>query len=70
MTEAKAKTHLRKMLRSFTGGTVLHLFAEVFGESAEEARRGGDECGAKQCQEVAAALYVTGLGIDSVFPPQ
>ncbi len=68
MTEAKAKKHLGTMLRSFTGGTVLHLLAELFQQMAEDARRNGDDTAVKQFQEVAAALFVVGLGIDAACP--
>ena len=43
MTEANAKKHLGAMLRSFTGGTVLHLLADLFQQMAEDARRNGDD---------------------------
>lgn len=68
MTDVQAKRHLRSMLRSFTAGTVLHLFSEVFGELAEEARRSGDEQTYQQRKEVEATLFVVGLGIDGACP--
>lgn len=68
MKEAKAKKHLRRMLRSFTAGTVLHLFSEVFRDLADEARRADDEQAHRQLKEVEAALFVVGVGIDSVLP--
>lgn len=68
MTEAHAKKHLGTMLRSFTTGTVLHLLAELFREMAEEAREQNDGVAVKQCQEVAAALFVMGLGVDAACP--
>ena len=68
MIEAHAKKHLELMLRSFTGGTVLHLLADLFREMADEAGKEGDDLAVKQFQEVAAALFVVGLGIDSACP--
>lgn len=68
MTEATARKHLAAMLGSFTGGTILHLLAEVFRAKAEEAHQDGDDVAAKQFQEVAAALYVVGLGLDAACP--
>jgi hypothetical protein len=68
MTESTAKKHMRAMLRSFTGGAVLHLLSEVFGNLAAEARREGDDTAAKQLQEVAAALFVVGMGVDAACP--
>jgi hypothetical protein len=68
MTEAQAKKHLRSMLRSFTAGTVLHLFSELFGEFADEARCSGDEQGYQQHKEVEGTLFVVGLGIDAACP--
>lgn len=68
MTEEKAKRLLRRMLDSFTGGTVLHFLADLFREDAEEARRGSDDLAAKQCNNVKAALFVVGMGIDAARP--
>jgi NAD(P)H-dependent FMN reductase len=68
MKEAKAKKHLRKMLRSFTAGTVLHLFSEVFRDLADEAQRDDDQQAHRQLKEIEAALFVVGLGIDSDLP--
>lgn len=62
MNEKEAKNQLRKMLRSFTGGTILHLLGEIHGEMA-----GPDE---KQCREIEATLFVVGLGIDAALPRQ
>lgn len=39
MTESKAKTHLRSMLRSFTRGNIVQLLSEILRDSAEEADR-------------------------------
>jgi len=68
MTEAQAKKQLRQMLRSLSPGSVLHLLSELFSESAKRARRKGDDMTEKQAQEVAATLFVVGLGVDAVCP--
>ena len=65
MTEAQAKKQLLQMLRSLTPSSVLHLLSELFTESA---RRSTDKTIQKQTQEVAATLFVVGLGIDAVCP--
>ena len=61
MTEQLAKKHLRKMLRSFTPGTVLHLLADIYRESAAKS---GDE----RLKRVEQTLFVVGLGIDAALP--
>lgn len=65
MTEALAKQHLRLMLRAFTAGSVLHLLSELFRERAD---RSADETSREQAREVAATLFVVGLGVDAAFP--
>lgn len=68
MTDEAARKQIKRMLRSFTAGSVLHLLSEVFEGLAEEARQDGDETRAEQCRTVAATLFVTGLGIDAACP--
>jgi hypothetical protein len=68
VTEKRAKKQLRRLLDTFTAGTVLHLLAEVFREEAQEARRAGDRTALRQCRSVEAALYVVGMGIDAARP--
>ena len=68
MTEAQAKKQPRQMLRSLRAGSVLHLLSELFAESAKRAQRRGNETIQKQAQEVAATLFVVGLGIDAICP--
>jgi hypothetical protein len=46
----------------------LHWLGEILDETAQEASRAGDERRAKQWQEVAAALLVIGVGVDSTSP--
>jgi len=68
MTEAQAKRQLRQMLRSMTAGSVLHLLVGLFADSARRAQRKGVEAAQKRAQEVAAALFVVGLGVDAAWP--
>ena len=69
MTENGARRHLRKMLRSFTGGTVHHLLGEVYRELAAEAHSQEDDgLACRQFRAVASALFVAGLGIDAACP--
>jgi hypothetical protein len=68
MTDETARRQLKRMMKSFTAGSVLHLLSEIFEEMAEEALRSGDEIRREQCDSVAKALFVTGLGIDSACP--
>lgn len=68
MKEATAKKHLGAIRRSFTTGTILHLLAELYREMADNARQQDDDQAVNQFQEVAAALFVVGLGIDAACP--
>ena len=68
MTEKQAKEQLRRMLATFTPGSVLHLLAELFAERAEAARRAGDDLTAGRCDNAQATLFVVGLGIDAACP--
>jgi len=70
MTESQARNHLRQMLKSFTVGSILHLLSELFMELARRATRKGDERTQQQTQEVAATLFVVGLGVDAAYPPR
>ena len=62
MTEAHAKRQLRTMLRTLTAGSLLHLLAELFRDAADRSIR------PDKAREVAAALFVVGLGVDAVCP--
>lgn len=63
MTEQQAKDHLVQILLSFTIGSVLHLLSELFRESTQS-----DETARTQAEEVAATLFVVGLGADAAYP--
>ncbi len=65
MNETEAKQQLERMLGSFTAGSILHLLADVFRESAEQA---GDDRSRQQLKQVEETLYVVGLGVDAACP--
>lgn len=67
MTDEMAKKQLRRMLKSFTSGSVLHLLGEVFEDMAGRAAQ-GNEARHEQYRAVASTLFVVGLGIDAVCP--
>lgn len=64
----EAKRHLRRMLRSLTVGSVLHLLSELIAECGQRAQRKGDVKKRDQAREVAATLFVVGLGVDAALP--
>lgn len=68
MDEQQAKTHLTDMLQSYTAGSVLHLLADLYQDSAEQARQDGDAVLYRQCKTVEYALIVVGMGIDAACP--
>jgi hypothetical protein len=68
MNEAQAKQHLRRMLRSLTPGSILHLLADLFREDAEKAAAYEDSMAYERCKTVECTLYVVGLGIDAACP--
>jgi hypothetical protein len=68
MKEAQAKKYLLRMLKSHTGGSVLHLLSELYAEWAKLAHQHGDDHARKQAEEVAATLMVVGNGVDSICP--
>jgi hypothetical protein len=68
MTDGAARKHLARMLRSYTGGSILGLLGEVFQEMAEEARREGDDARHDQYEMASITLTVVGLGIDAITP--
>ena len=68
MTENEVRKLLRRMLLSLTPGSILHALSDVYYDEAERAGRQGDERRRQQCQVVATALFVMGLGIDATCP--
>ena len=67
MTESQAKRQLRRMLTSLTAGSLLHLIADLFRESADHLKR-RDQRARDKLRDVAATLFVVGLGVDAVCP--
>jgi hypothetical protein len=67
LTEAQMKVQLRRMLGSLTAGSLLHLLADLFRESADQPRR-RDKRARNEFRDVAATLFVMGLGVDGVCP--
>ncbi len=70
MTDNTAKKLLRRMLRSFTAGRVLHLLAHLHVEAAKEARQNGNELLYMQLALIEAGLIVAGYGVDAAWPDQ
>jgi hypothetical protein len=68
MNESRAKRRLRRLLRSYTAGTILHLLADVFREAGKQARATNNPHTFRKCRRVAQALFVVGLGIDAAYP--
>jgi hypothetical protein len=66
--EKEAKKSLRKMLRSFTVGSLLHLIGDIHREDGDEAARIEDTLAYERCKTVECALFVLGLGIDAACP--
>lgn len=68
MSEAKAKRHLRAIMKSYTGGSVLHLLADLYRDQAKDARQQNDDLAHRQCKTVEATLIVMGAAIDAACP--
>jgi len=66
--EKEAKKALRRMLRTFTVGSILHLLADFYREDAQEASRAEDALAFERCQNLYCTLYVVGLGVDAASP--
>ena len=68
MKEKTAKEQLRKMLASFTPGSVLDIMAGIYREAAEDASHESDAVLYERCKNVERALIVVGLGVDAACP--
>lgn len=66
MTEKQAKRQVKKLLRTFTVGSVLHLLADIYAERSAKALRSRDIVLSDRCKQVQHALIVLGMGVDSV----
>lgn len=69
MTEREAQRQLRRMLASFTPGSILHLLAEAFRAHAEQYRGDDPRRLRQQCDLADSVLFVVGLGLDAACPP-
>jgi hypothetical protein len=68
MKETQAKKQLRKMLADLTAGSILHLLADVFRESANEAKRDNDAVSYGRFTLIENTLIVVGMGVDAANP--
>ena len=68
MTENEARRQFRRMLRSFTPGSVLHLLAEAFRAHSKQAGVANDPRISQQCDQTDSVLFVIGLGLDAACP--
>jgi hypothetical protein len=68
MTDTQARNGLRRMLRTLTAGSLLHLLAELYRDSAERTATKADAGFQRRAQETAATLFVVGIGIGAVCP--
>jgi hypothetical protein len=53
------------MLRSFTVGSILHLLADLFRESAERTHPSENATSQQQLKAVEATVFVVGFGFDA-----
>lgn len=68
MSDDQAKEQLTAMLEHYTTGSILHLLADLYRESAESAQQDGDALACDRFKTIEHALFVMGLGIDSAHP--
>ena len=66
--EVQVKKRLSKALRHLTGGSVLHILAEIFGEAAEDAKVSNEPLIYQQCKQIEHTLLTVGYGIDATLP--
>jgi hypothetical protein len=68
MSDDEAKHKLRKLLRSYTTGRILHLLAQLSIERAKKERRNGNELLYQRLVLFEAGLIVAGYGADTACP--
>jgi len=68
MTEKEAQRQLRKMLASYSPGSILHLLAEAFRAHAERYYADNAARVKQQCDLADTVLFVVGLGLDAACP--
>ncbi len=66
--DTQAKRLLADILESFTAGSVLHMLGEMLRQNAEQEADGEDDPDLERAREAESALFVFGLGLDSVWP--
>lgn len=66
MTEKEAKKHLRRMLASYSAGSILDLLGSIFRQFADEADE--DPILYERFKNVERCLMVVGHGVDAVCP--
>ncbi|MFN0017946.1 MAG: hypothetical protein ACKVP0_06775 [Pirellulaceae bacterium] len=68
MNEKRAKLLLRRMHRSFTAGSILHLLSDLHREAGVKAAQANDEKTCERHRAVEHALFVVGMGVDAALP--
>jgi hypothetical protein len=68
MSEPEARRQLRRMLRHFTPGSILHLMSEAYRQKIEEAGLADDPTASVKCDTADRVLFCVGIGLDAVLP--
>ena len=68
MTEKEAQRQLRRMLKNFTPGSILHLLGEAMRAHAEQAQADNDPRIKEKSDLAEACLVIVGLGLDAACP--
>ncbi|WP_417377485.1 hypothetical protein [Gimesia maris] len=68
MNDEQAKDLLTEILEHYTTGSILHLLADLYRESAERAQLYGDALACDRFQTIEKALYVMGMGVNAANP--
>ncbi len=68
MNEEQARQQLAQLLETYTPGSLLHLLADLYRFSAEEARQSDDVVTFERSEMTEHVLFVVGLGIDAANP--
>lgn len=68
MSDKLTKLQLIELLDRYTAGSILHLLAEIYEQSAKEAEEAGDAAAYQRCKLLEHTLFVMGLGVDSANP--
>ncbi len=68
MDEHQARQQLAMLLDTYTPGSVLHLLADLYRNSAEAARQSDDVVAFDRYKMTEHVLFVVGLGVDAANP--